>query len=520
MVRLKFRLRYANLYLNSEGGTEMKKILLIALFSFFSGLFLAGMIFVYFPEKNTPDNYLAETNPSPLSSNLYAALPSQIKPEYDFATIAAKVAPAVVYIEAERVEKVRYRSLLEDPFFEDFWRFFGEPRGREQERRSTSRGSGFFISEDGYLITNNHVVENAENVRLKTLDNEEYSAKVVGTDPDTDLALLKVEKKNLSYVALGNSDQCRPGEWVLAIGNPLGFEHTVTAGIISAKGRQLMGGPRYQNYIQTDAAINPGNSGGPLVNMRGEVIGINAMISTTTGGNIGIGFAIPSDLAKKVVQQLKEKGRVIRGYLGVRGIYPVTEQLAKSLGIDVTQGAMIQEVEPKTPADKAGMKPYDVIVEIDGKPVKDHNDLSFQIADIPPGTTVNIKVVRKGGEEKILKVKIAEMESEEEPTATPQTSKDLGFEVQEMTPRLARRYGYRTEEGLIIVEIEQSSEAYRKNIRQGDIILEVNQQKIESVKEWENILKKAKPGDAIMLLLRREQNGEIADFIKTLSIPE
>jgi len=498
----------------------MKKILLIALFSFFLGLFLAGMIFVYLPEKNTPDYNMAEINPSSLSSNLYAAPPTQTKPEYDFATIAAKVAPAVVYIEAERVEKVRYRSLLEDPFFEDFWRFFGEPRGREQERRSTSRGSGFFISADGYLITNNHVVENAEKVMLKTLDNEEYTAKVVGTDPDTDLALLKADKKNLSFIALGNSDQCRPGEWVLAIGNPLGFEHTVTAGIISAKGRQLMGGPRYQNYIQTDAAINPGNSGGPLVNMRGEVIGINAMISTTTGGNIGIGFAIPSDLAKKVVQQLKEKGRVIRGYLGVRGIYPVTEQLTKSLALDVTQGAMIQDVEPGTPADKAGMKPYDVIVEIDGKPVKDHNDLSFKIADIPPGTTVNIKVVRKGGEEKILKVKIAEQESEEVPTAAPQTSKDLGFEVREMIPRLARRYGYRTEEGLIIVEIEQSSEAYRKNIRQGDIILEVNQQKMRSIKDWENILKKASPGDAIMLLVRREQNGETADFIKTLSIPE
>ncbi len=498
----------------------MKKILIIALLSFFLGLFLAGLIFVYFPEKNTPYYNVAEINPSSLSSNLYAAPLAQTKPEYDFATIAAKVAPAIVYIEAERVEKVRYRSLLEDPFFEDFWRFFGEPRRREQERPVTSRGSGFFISADGYLITNNHVVENAEKVRLRTLDNEEYAANVVGTDPDTDLALLKADKKDLPFVELGNSDQCRPGEWVLAIGNPLGFEHTVTAGIISAKGRQLMGGPRYQNYIQTDAAINPGNSGGPLVNMRGEVIGINAMISTTTGGNIGIGFAIPSDLAKKVVTQLKEKGRVVRGYLGVRGIYPVTEQLAKSLDIDVTQGAMIQDVEPGTPADKAGLKPYDVIVEVDGQSIKDHNDLSFKIADIPPGTTVNIKVVRKGGEEKILKVKIAELESEEEPTAAPQTSKDLGFEVRELTPRLARRYGYRTEEGLIIVEIVQSSEAYRKGIRQGDIILEVNQQKIKSVKDWESILKKAEPGDAIMLLIRKESNGETTDIIRTLSIPE
>jgi serine protease Do len=498
----------------------MKKTLFIALFSFFLGIFLAGMIFVYLPEKNTPDNYLAETTSPSLSSNLYASPLPQTKPEYDFATIAAKVAPAVVYIEAERVEKVRYRSLLDDPFFEDFWRFFGEPREREQERRSTSRGSGFFISSDGYLITNNHVVENAERVNLRTLDNEEFTAKVIGTDPETDLALLKADKKEFSFVGLGNSDQCRPGEWVLAIGNPLGFEHTVTAGIISAKGRQLLGGPRYQNFIQTDAAINPGNSGGPLVNMQGEVIGINAMISTTTGGSIGIGFAIPSSLAKKVIQQLKEKGRVVRGYLGVRGIYPVDEQTAKSMKLDVKQGALIQKVEPGTPADKAGMKPYDVIVEIDGEPVKDPSDLSFKIADIPPGTTVNIKVLRKGGEEKILKVKIAELESEEEPAAAPETSKDLGLELREMSPRLASRYGYKTEEGLIIVEIDQSSEAYRKGIRQGDIILEVNQEKIQSLKDWENILKKTKSGDAIMLLLRREQNGESADFIQTLSIPE
>jgi serine protease Do len=254
--------------------------------------------------------------------------------------------------------------------------------------------------------------------------------------------------------------------------------------------------------------------------MQGDVIGINAMISTTTGGSIGIGFAIPSSLAKKVIQQLKEKGRVVRGYLGVRGIYPVTEQVAKSMKLDINHGALIDKVEPGTPADKAGMKHYDVIVEIDGEPVKDPSDLSFKIADIPPGTTVNIKVLRKGGEEKILKVKIAELESEEEPAEAAQTSKDLGLELREMDSRLARRYGYKTEEGLIIVKIDQSSEAYRKGIRQGDIILEVNQEKIQSVKDWEKILKKTEPGDAIMLLLRREQNGESADYIQTLSIPE
>lgn len=499
----------------------MKKTLFIALFSFFLGLFLAGIVFVYIPERNTPVSFLDEPSTPALSSNLYATPTSQSKPEYDFATIAEKVAPAVVYIEAEKVERVQYRSMLDDPFFEDFWRFFGEPRGREQERRSIARGSGFFITADGYLVTNNHVVENAEKVTIRTLDSEEYKAEIVGTDSDSDVALLKVDKKDLPFVELGDSTKCRPGEWVLAIGNPLSFEHTVTAGIISAKGRQLLGGPTYQNFIQTDAAINPGNSGGPLVNMQGEVIGINSMISTTTGGSIGIGFAIPTELAKKVVQQLKEKGRVIRGYLGVRGIYPIDDGVRKSLDIDVKQGALVQEVESGTPADKAGMKPYDVIVEVDGKPIKDHNDLLIKIADIPPGTTVDIKVVRKGGEEKILKVKIAEREDEEagqQPTTS--SNKDIGFKVREMTPRLASRLGYQTEEGLIITEVTRYSEADRKDIQSGDIILEVNQIKMETVRDLENILKKAKSGDAIMLLLRRESDGRSTDFIRTLSISE
>jgi serine protease Do len=502
-----------------QGGQTMKKILIITTISFFLGMLIAGLIFVYFPERNSQDNFIEESSSS-WTSNLHAAPVPQARPEKDFATIAEAVAPAVVYIEAERVEKRKMRSLLNDPFFEDFWRFFGYPPDREREYRNIARGTGFFISSDGFLITNHHIVENAERVEVTTLEEKEYRAKIIGTDPETDLALLKVDEKNSPYAELGDSSTCKTGEWVLAVGNPFGLEHTVTAGIISAKGRQLVaGGPRYQNFIQTDAAINPGNSGGPLVNIRGEVVGINSMISTTSGGNIGIGFAIPSNLAKNVIKQLKDKGKVIRGYLGVRGIYPINEQAQKNLKLKIKQGALIQEVEPGTPADKAGLKPYDVIVEVNNSPVKDPNDLQFKIADIPPGTKVPIKVIRKG-EEKILTVQIAELESEEEQKPAPSPDKDIGILVRELTPNLARRFGYRTEEGLIITEVTRYSEADRKGIEKGDIILEINQRKVKTMKDFESILKQAESGDAIMLLLRRESNGTIQDFIRTLSIPE
>jgi len=499
----------------------MKKTLIIALVSFVLGLFLASLVFVYLPEKNMPDDYLAESSSSHFSTNLYAAPPAaQSKQNLDFVTVADKVAPAVVYIEAKRVQRRQRRNLLDDPFFEEFWRYFGYP-DRDEEYRSRARGSGFFISSDGYIVTNNHIVEKAIEVDITTLEGQKYKAEVIGADPDTDLALLKVKAKDLPFIELGNSDSCRPGEWVLAIGNPFNFQHTVTAGIISAKGRSQISGATYQNFIQTDAAINPGNSGGPLVNLRSEVIGINSMISSTSGGNIGIGFAIPSNMAKKVVEQLKDKGKVVRGYLGVRGIYPIDEDLKKSLNLKSKQGAMIQEVEPDTPAAKAGMKPYDVIIEVNGQPVKDHNDLLFKIADIPPGTKVNVKVIRnKGEEEKILTVTLAERPGEEVETPASSSEKDIGLQVRELSPRLARRLGYRTEEGLIITEVTRYSEAEDKGIRRGDIILEVNQNKITSIADMKRILDRSDRGDVLILRIRRESDGRWQDSIVTLKIPE
>lgn len=498
----------------------MKKTVLIALISFFLGIFLAGYFFVYLPERNMPDSFLNEAPSSP--SFLYASPVAQEKPDLDFVRVADKVGPAVVRITAERVERRRVAGFFDD-WGDDFWdRFFGIPRDREREFRAQVAGTGFFISSDGYLITNNHIVENAEKITIYTLQENEYKAEVVGTDPPTDVALLKIADKNLPFVELGDSGQLRVGEWVLAIGNPLGFEHTVSAGIISAKGRQNLQSQTaisYQDFIQTDAAINRGNSGGPLVNMKGEVIGITSMIASPTGGNIGIGFAIPSDLARKVVKQLQEKGRVVRGYLGVRP-GDISEEERKVLDLKSRRGAFIEEVVPGTAADKAGFERYDVIVEFDGQPIENAHELSFKIADTPPGTKVDIKVIRDG-KEKMLTAKLDELSTGEE-TEQPSSSsgQDLGFRFTTMTPRLARRYGFQAEQGVLIMEVNRYSEAEGKGLQPGDIILEANRQEVTTAEELEKIISKLKPGDGLILLIRRERNGESREFITTLRIPE
>jgi len=431
----------------------MKKTILVSLISFCLGILLAGYIFVYLPEKDAPENYTDTGNG--ISTSLYADPPAQSKVVLDFTEISDKVGPAVVVVEAEKVEKRRMMGFGDD-LFDDFWRFFGTPRQdpKEEEYHYPSRGSGFLISSDGYILTNNHIVDKAVKVQVKTLNGEDFTAEIIGTDPLTDLALLKVKGKGLPYSELGDSAGLRPGEWVLAIGNPLGYEHTVTAGIVSAKGRQLgvaANAPIYQDFIQTDAAINPGNSGGPLVNTSGEVVGINSMISTTSGGNIGIGFAIPSNLAKKIVNQLKENGRVVRGYLGVRGIYDIDE---------------------------------------------------------------------RDGKEKTLNVKIAEREPESEQAQEEGSGTDLGFEVLELTPRLASRYGYRTESGLLIRDVKRYSEADRKGLDTGDIILEADRKEVTKISDLEGILKGKEAGDSLMLLVRREGRGTSQDRIVILTIPE
>ncbi len=502
----------------------MKKYVWVAAVSFIIGVLAAGYIFVYAPGKNSPEIPCAADRSHSLGSPLYAASrysAVELRPDLDFVSVAEKVGPAVIKIEAEKVEKVRGFGFGDEWPFEDFWdRFFGRPREREQEFRSTAQGAGFFLSEDGYLLTNNHIVESAVKVRVSTLKGEEFAAKIVGTDPKTDLALLKIEVKNLPYVELGDSGNMKVGEWVLAIGNPFGLEHTVTAGIVSAKGRQLgVGGnvPEYQDFIQTDAAINRGNSGGPLVNMKGEVVGITSNILAPAGGNIGLGFAIPSNLAKKVIAQLKEKGRVVRGKIGVT-ITALTEDDKEAFKLKDKRGALVNSVEKGGPADKAGIKPYDVVTAVNGEKVKDPNDLKLKIADIQPGKKVDVTIVRDR-KEMNLTVTVEELEPQEAKPAAEGSEKDLGFSVRELTPGLAQRYGYRTQEGLVITQIRRYSEAERKGLTVGDIILEVNRKKVTTVEDIEKILRKIEKGDVILLLVRREADGESVDRIVTLRVP-
>jgi serine protease Do len=505
----------------------MKKYAWIAISSFTLGLLLAGYLFLYLPEKSaTPaDVFATGTAPAP-SANLFASPAPQEKATLDFVTIAEKIGPAVVRIEAERREPSRSSGFGEElPFGDDFFnRFFGQPRQNQPESNTVQvGGTGFFITADGYILTNNHMVEKDKttSVTVTTLGGKEYDAKIVGTDPGTDLALLKIQAKDQPFAELGDSGQVKVGEWVLAIGNPLGMEHTVTAGIVSYKGRQI-DTQSYQDFIQTDAAINRGNSGGPLINMRGEVIGINSNIVTSGfgggGGNIGIGFAIPSNIARKVVVQIKEKGRVIRGRLGV-GIYArdLTEGLVKQLKLKSKAGALISSVEPDSPAEKAQIKEYDVIVQVNGEPVKNGDDLRFKIADIQPGAKVNLTVVRDGKDIKVTAV-VDELEPEREKGQVASTDKDIGLSVVALSPNSARRYGLRTTEGLLITEVRNGSEASRQNLAAGMIILEVNRRKVTTVGEFEDLLKKTESGDEVILLVRQELDGRPQDFIATVKV--
>jgi serine protease Do len=378
----------------------------------------------------------------------------------DFADLAEKLSPTVVNIYTTQTVEVSssphqffFPDQMEIP--EPFRRFFGMPdmppeqQVPKREMKRTSLGSGVIFTADGYIITNNHVVEDADEINVTLHTFEEYKATIVGRDPKSDLALIKIESKtDLPYVTFGDSDQLRVGEWVLAIGNPFGLQKTVTAGIISAKGRAIHN-ESYGNFIQTDASINPGNSGGPLFNLKGEMVGVNTAIFSRTGGNIGIGFAIPVNMAKNVLAQLKEHGKVTRGWLGVM-IQQVTPDLADNFGLDRPIGALVGQVVPDSPAEKAGLKAGDVIIEYNGKEVSQMSMLPAMVANTSVGEKAKLVLIRDGKKQN-LTVEIGKLEDEEVVVADAETgtSKKLGMSVQELTPKIAESLGIEETQSVI-----------------------------------------------------------------------
>ncbi len=429
-----------------------------------------------------------------------------------FADLAEKVQAAVVNVSTSK--KVRFRQQLQpfprfgpnDPFDNFFEKFFEGMPNNQQQQQQHSLGSGFIIDKKGTILTNSHVISQADEIEVELADGRKFKAEVVGTDEKTDIAVISIKPKgDLPTVELGDSSKVRPGDWVMAIGNPFGLEHTVTVGVVSAKGRLIGGGP-YARFIQTDASINPGNSGGPLFNIDGEVIGINTMIYA---GGQGIGFAIPVDLAKQLLPQLVEKGSVSHGWLGV-AIQRITPELAKSFKMEKEEGALITEVYSGSPAAKAGLMRGDVITEFNGEKVEDPYDLSLYVGNSEPGKEAKIEILR-GGEEKDFKIKIGQQEAKAgypaapEERAAPSGKADaLGLVVRSITPQDATKLDVPSSfKGIVVSRVEPSSSAERADVRSGDVILEVNDAKIQNIGDYEKAVKDLKSGDLVRLFIKR-----------------
>ncbi len=389
----------------------------------------------------------------------------------------------------------------QDPFEEFFKRFFGDIPQKEFRQRGL--GSGFILSEDGYIVTNNHVVEKANDISVILEDRETYKAKVIGKDPKTDVALLKIEPKHkLPAASLGDSDKLEIGDWVIAVGNPFGLGHTVTAGIVSAKGRTL-GLGAYDDFIQTDAAINPGNSGGPLFNLQGQVVGVNTAI---VAGGQGIGFAIPISLARSVITQLKSTGKVVRGWLGVL-VQQITPDIAEGLGLSEPKGALVSDVTPGSPADKVGIKRQDIITEFNGQKINDMQELPRLVAATPPGTEVTLKFLRNG-KAQAAKLKLGELPEEVAKSSVggQQIEQNLGLVVQEISPQIQRHLGIQDSQGVIITKVESGSNAEEAGLRPGDIILEINKKLVKNLNDYRKAIDSVKSGQTALLLVKRDKN--------------
>jgi serine protease Do len=422
------------------------------------------------------------------------------------AEVAAAVKPAVVNISSTRTIKTQG---IPSPFFNDpfFRRFFGDDFGHlegPREHKQASLGSGVIVDKDGYILTNYHVIKDADEIKVKLSDKREFKGKVIGTDQKTDIAVIKINSNHLPVIKWGDSDKLKVGETVIAIGNPYGLNQTVTSGIVSATGRADVGIADYEDFIQTDAAINPGNSGGALVNIRGELIGINTAIFSTSGGYQGIGFAIPSNMAKAVMENLIKRGKVIRGWLGVT-IQPVTPELAKQFNLKEEKGVLIGDVVEDSPAEKAGLQRGDVIVEYEGKEADEPASLRNMVATTPPNKEVTIKILRDG-KPKTVRVTIAELPAEMQGLSGKFDNLLKGIRVQNLTPELKRSLSIpKRITGAIITDIEDGSPA-EGVLMQNDVIMEINKKRISNTKDYEAVASKIKPDHDILLLIFRDRS--------------
>jgi serine protease Do len=461
-----------------------------------------------------------------------------------FADLTARLAPAVVNVSTtQQVEVGKFPKFAPGTGLDELFRQFQEQQGQNGEsvtREATSLGSGFIISADGYVVTNNHVISGGEgkapveSITVTLADRREFKARVVGRDALSDVALLKIDAKDLPFVGFGNSQTVRVGDWAIAIGNPFGLGGTVTAGIVSALHRNI-GSGQYDRYIQTDASINQGNSGGPLFDLDGNVIGINTAIFSPTGGNVGLGFAIPAELVKPVVDQLRATGSVKRGYLGV-GIQPVSSDIAASLGLPKDRGEIVASVEPTGPAGRAGVKQGDVIVRVAGQEVTYDNTLSFIVANTPIGSTIPIELIRDG-KRMTVNATLVQRPSEAVIQGTPPTEEDaapkdkpapgaeaarqsLGLTLQALTPEIRRqlRLG-ETVKGVVIGAVNPSSDAASKGLQRGDVIVQINQHPVATTAEAAAVIDEARKAgrDTVLLLVQRGANPARYIGVKLMS---
>jgi len=414
-----------------------------------------------------------------------------------FAAVIKKTKTSVVSVQVEKSVKggagqmpFEFQDPLDffnDPFFE---KFFGPqsphaPRRSPHKFKQMGQGSGFLISHDGYILTNNHVVADADLIKVKLSDGREFKAKTVGTDPQSDIAIIKIEGKDFPNVTFGDSDKLEIGEWVIAIGNPFGLQQTVTVGVVSAKGRSSVGINDYEDFIQTDAAINPGNSGGPLLNIHGEVVGMNTAIFSKSGGYMGIGFAIPINMAKSIKEQLIGKGKVTRGWLGVN-IQNLDDELAKSFNMKDKKGILIADVTPDSPAEKYGLKQGDIITRANGSEVSDVAELRNKIALIPPGSSLSFEIIRDN-KPMNLNIVIGEQPANLKSVSGADSGtilEKLGFSVQDLTPQLSAQFGYKMGKGVVVTDVVQGSPAFNVGIKAGSLIEELNKQPVKDIKDF------------------------------------